>query len=290
MGGYFLNSEYLPLKAVLLCKPFFELSGAYNTKRALHKKRIDYLILNKEIQVIAGTYKKLGIRVHFMDPGWISGTDKRCAFNIMFARDIFFMTAKGGILSSMAAIVRRDETKYAQRSLKRLGVPVRQVFRDNATFEGADALWVNPRLVAVGVGNRTNESGFRQLKEVLKRDGVKCARLPAPRGTLHLLGTIQLINKNLALTRSGVDPRIEGFLKENKIKFVEIPEGNEVKNKQAFNFVTVAPKTVIMPALCPRTKILLRGHGVKVAAEVPITQLVNGGGGLACATGVLARA
>ncbi len=149
---------------------------------------------------------------------------------------------------------------------------------------------MNPGLVAVGVGNRTNEEGFRQVKRELRRDGVQCVRLPAPEGALHLLGALQFIDRSLALVRVGlVSPEIMVFLKKNRIKIIEIPENSEVKERQSLNFVTIAPRRIIMPAGCPRTKIIFKRHGIKVAAEISITQLIKGGGGIACTTGILAR-
>lgn len=44
-----------------------------------------------------------------------------------------------------------------------------------------------------------------------------------------------------------------------------------------------------MAAGCPETKQIYRNAGIEVVAELPILQLINGAGGLACATGILAR-
>jgi N-dimethylarginine dimethylaminohydrolase len=79
------------------------------------------------------------------------------------------------------------------------------------------------------------------------------------------------------------------LLKENKIKVIHIPENSEVRNRQAMNIVTIASRKVIMPAGCPQTKKIYERHGIKIAAEVKIPQLANGGGGLACSTAVLKR-
>ena len=128
------------------------------------------------------------------------------------------------------------------------------------------------------------------LKEALRKQGVKCARVPAPVGVLHLLGALQFVDSGLALVRTElVDAKIIGLLKKNKIIIVPIPESREIKAKYAMNFVTVAPKIIIMPAECPRTKRIYEDAGIKILAEVPSTQLGNGAGGLACATGVLLR-
>jgi N-dimethylarginine dimethylaminohydrolase len=290
MVNYFLDSEYLSLKTVLLCNPSFKTGNTYNPKKSLHLKKVDFVAMNEEFKEIIVLFKKFGIKSYLIDPQKMPHTSSRYLLNLMFTRDLFFLTPKGAIVSRMASFVRRGEVKYAQRALKKLGVPIRKVIQGRGAFEGADALWVSPRMIAIGVGNRTNSSGFKQVKEELSGDGIQCVRLPPSSGTPHLLGAVQIIDKNLAMVRMGlVKPQVVSFLRENRIGIIRIPENEEVKNKQAFNFVTVAPRKIIMPAACPRTKEIFQKHGVEVLADVFITQLINAGGGLACATGILAR-
>lgn len=290
MAAYSLDSEYLALKAVMLCKPSRKIESVHDPREVLYTEEIDSEILDKEYGKIIELYKKLKVKLCFIDSSRIKNTDCRYVFNLMFTRDLFFMTPSGAILSRMASGVRQDEIFYAKRALKENGVRIRKIIQGNATFEGADALWVTPRMVAVGVGNRTNEDGFRQIEEELKRDGIECVCLPVPKGTLHLLGALQFIDKNLVLVRTGlVSPMIISFLEKAGIRIIEVPENGEVKEKQALNFVTLAPKKIIMPACCPLTKKIFKRHGIEVVAEVCITQLINGGGGFACTAGILSR-
>jgi len=290
MFCYSVDSEYKPLKAVLLCRPHPKIENVDNPEEALHLAKINYTIIKKEFERIIKLYKKLKIKVSFIDPFKIKNTDERYVFNLIFARDHFFMTPAGAIMARMFSDIRRGEVKYAERTLKATGVCVRKVIQDSGTFEGADALWVNNRLVIVGVGNRTNLEGFRQIREELKQDRIRCIYVPAPQGVLHLLGALQFVDADLALVRADlIDPKIISLLKENKIKTIMLSENSETRKKHAMNFVTVAPRTVIMPAGCPQTKKIYEKSRIRIAAETPIPQLVRGGGGLACATGILAR-
>ena len=84
--------------------------------------------------------------------------------------------------------------------------------------------------------------------------------------------------------------RIRAILKAKRYAIVAVPETEEVSRRQGMNIVTIAPRTVIMPSGCPGLKALYLKAGLTIAAEVEISQLVNGAGGLACATGILARA
>lgn len=290
MFCYSVDSEYKPLKAVLLCKPHPKIGNVDNPKEALHLAKINYAIIEKEFEQIIKLYKKLKIKVSFIDPFKIENTDERYVLNLIFTRDHFFMTPAGAIMARMFSDIRRSEVKYAERTLKATGVRVRKVIQDSGTFEGADALWVNNRFVIVGVGNRTNLEGFRQIREELKQDRIKCICVPAPQGVLHLLGALQFVDAGLVLIRADlVDPKIINLLKENKIKIIMLSENSEVTKKHAMNFVTIAPRTVIMPAGCPQTKKIYEKSRIRIAAETLIPQLVRGGGGLACATGILAR-
>ena len=287
---YSVNSEYKHLKVVLLHKPGPEIEQVDNPTDVLHIRKVDYKRIEKEYEQIINLYKRLRIKVYLIDCNRIGGSDKRCLFNMMYTRDLLFMIPKGPIMAKMKFDVRRDEVKYAERALRSIGVHVRNTIEGEATFEGADALWVNSRLVVVGVGNRTNTEGFSQVRDELKIHGMDCVSVPAPRYTTHLLGVLQFVDSDLALVRVDLaDLEIIDLLKRNKIDIVNIPENDEVKERQAMNIVTVTPKEIIMPADCPKTRKIYRGCGIKIVAEVKINQLINGRGGLACATAVLDR-
>jgi N-dimethylarginine dimethylaminohydrolase len=102
---------------------------------------------------------------------------------------------------------------------------------------------------------------------------------------------VQIVDRNLALVRYEIiDPELIRFLKANGFAIVAIPENHEVMARQAMNIITIAPRTIVMTAGCPDTKRLYLNAGLKVAAEIEISQLINGAGGLACATGIIARA
>jgi hypothetical protein len=45
-----------------------------------------------------------------------------------------------------------------------------------------------------------------------------------------------------------------------------------------------------MPANCPRFEVFLEEKGIEIMGRVGTREIMNGGGGLACAVGVLRRA
>jgi N-dimethylarginine dimethylaminohydrolase len=210
---------------------------------------------------------------------------------MMYCRDLLFMTPQGAIISSMHADVRKEEVKYAERMLARNNIPVLHTISGSGRFEGADALWVNENSVLVGVGNRSNEEAFEQIKNILQKMNVSCVSLPSYQTkTQHLLGTVQIVDKDMVLIRYEItDKNVIHFFEERNFKVVKVPENIEVTTKQAMNIVTVSARNIIMTAGCPLTKKIFEDAGLKIAAELDFAQLINGAGGLACATGIVGR-
>lgn len=290
MLDYSVDSEYKPLKAVLLSRPHLQIDNIDNPKGVLHLAKIDYPAIESEFDRVVKLYKELKIRTFFIDPFKIKSVDKRCLFNLIFTRDHFLMTPRGAIMARMSSDIRRGEVKYAQEALRAAGISIRKAVSGRGTFEGADALWVTDKLVVVGVGNRTNAEGFRQIKEELEQDNIECARVPAPDGVLHLLGALQFVDVDTVLIRAElVAKEIIKFLKEIKMKIIMVSENAELRDKQAMNFVTIAPRKIIMPASCPQTKRIYENSQIKIAGEIQVSQFVCAHGGVGCITGILSR-
>lgn len=290
MTGWGVNAEYAPLTAVLLYRPGPEIDGYPVPAGIQHLAPISYQSLMSEYDSILSVFAAHGVTVHLIDATPLS-TDVWYRYNLMYCRDLFFMTPRGAILGHMANQTRAAEPEYAARALTAAGVPLLHAVSGAGTFEGADALWLREDLVLVGVGHRTNQAGYAQVAAVLKEQGVTCLPLPSHQTrTQHLLGTVQIVDRDLALVRHEItDSAVIRFLGEQGLDVVGVPERDEVLNRQAMNIVTVAPRTIIMTAGCPETRSQYEGAGLTVAAELQLTQLMRGAGGLACATGIVAR-
>ena len=285
-----VDSEYKTLRAVLLSRPCLEMGRVARPKDVLYAAGVDFDAVRRESARFSRLCEKFKITAKFIDPRRQENSGKDYAYNLVFTRDHFFMTPSGAILSKMGCAVRRDEVAYAQRALEAAGIFIRMKINGRGRLEGADALWITPRLVAVAVGNRTNAEGFRQIRKEFSRDGIACERVEAPRVALHLLGALQLVDKDLALARTGLlDPKIIDLLKGQKIDIINIPENPEVAKKHAMNFVTIAPRKIIMAQGCPQARKMFERAGIRIAAQAPAVQLARAGGGLACSVGILAR-
>lgn len=287
---YGVNSEYAKLTSVILYRPGLDIADYPEPRRIQHLAPINHNSLMLEYDAITARFESLGITVNMIDPTSIND-DRDYRYNMMYCRDLFLMTPYGAILANMANIGRRQEPLYAARTMKSLGIPLLHIVSGEGRFEGADALWLREDLVIVGVGNRTNHQGYLQIRDVLKQQGVDCVDLPSFQSiTQHLLGSVQIVDGDSVLVRHEIiDPHIIHFLRENAFKVVPVPENREVIRRQAMNIVTIAPRSIIMTANCPETRALYQKAGINIVGELELTELINGAGGLACATGIMAR-
>lgn len=278
---YRVNSEVARLKAVLLTWPSDELSFTGAPNDWLMAERPDLAAMRREAGAIAAFYESIGAAVH-----WIRARTAAPP-NLVFARDLVFMTPEGAVLARMAARQRAGEERLAAIALAEAGVPILATPRGNATLEGADVMWARPDLVLVGLGNRTNEAGFATVGRVLADQGVRCIGVALPASVQHLLGSINLLDHDLAVAYDAT-PSMREALAEAGIRTLDFVDVPEVTVARALNFVTVAPREIVMPANAPLTRTRLEAAGVR-CHELVVDQYLRAEGALGCLTGVLAR-
>ncbi|MBE9508514.1 MAG: amidinotransferase, partial [Chloroflexi bacterium] len=209
--------------------------------------------------------------------------------NTIFLRDLFFMTPEGAILARPASTVRAGEEVHVARRLADLGVPILRSVRGTGTFEGADALWVDESTVLLTTGLRTNDEGAAQVQGLLEEMGVEVVRVGLPYGAMHLLGTVNFADRDLAVAWPGrVSHRAVELLRARGFEVLWLPDEEEARQNMALNFVALGPRRVLMPAGCPRTRAVYQAAGIE-CVEVEIGELRKAAGGMGCLTGVLSR-
>jgi N-dimethylarginine dimethylaminohydrolase len=279
-----MRSEYKPLKSVLLHCPGQELKASLDPASV---QMIEPLDLEKAIaqhKDMARAYEKAGVKVHYLDTN--ASTVKP---NQMFMADLFFMTPSGAITARPASEVRAGEEMQAARSIAMLGIPILGSVHGHGTFEGADAMWIDDQTVMLGRGLRTNDEGARQVTMFLNSIGVNTMVVDLPFGSMHLMGMLRILDKDLAIawpTRLAV--RAVQILRNKGFHVAFISDIPEAMNGFSINGVTLGPRKILTAANNPNTQAFLEHLGVE-CVTVKVDELGKAAGAIGCLTGILER-
>lgn len=278
-----LSSEWAPLRQVLLHRPGPELAQVGDPDESLMLDRPDPDAMADEHDGMAEAYRAAGVTVHYVEP---AGTPPP---NQMFCADLMFMTPEGAVVGRPASIVRAGEERWIARRLADLGVPILRSIGGRGTFEGADALWLTPECVMVGIGIRTNPEGSDQLAHTLAEQGVEVIEVDLPHASMHLMGEIRIVDRDLVFVRRGRCPwRAVHALRDTGYEVRFFPSETEARRGMAHNFVVLGPRKILMPSGNPESRTAFQEAGIETV-EVPMGVLARAAGSVGCLTGIVER-
>jgi arginine deiminase len=278
-----VNSEWSALRKVLLHPPGDELINAPDPNSLQLLDLPSIKIAKDQHNAIVQAYRDADIQVNFVEPS------EEPSANLIFCADLFFMTPQGAILSRPASTVRAGEEIWVARRLADLGIPILKTLTKKATFEGADALWVNPKQVLIGRGLRTNDEGISQISSLLTEMDVEVIPVDLPVGTMHLMGILRFLDKDLVITWPyRIGWKAVETLKSSGYKILYIPDEVESTSEGALNFVTLGPKSILMADGNPNTQSFLESQGV-TCKTIRVDELLKAAGGIGCLTGIIER-
>ena len=277
------NSEWEPLREVVLHWPGAELNFSEPPDHQLMLARPDLDRLRRQTEGLVKAYEQAGVRVH------LTGLSEPPPPNFLFQRDLFWATPQGMVLARPAARQRAGEERFMAQVLAELAAPVIFHPHGRATFEGADALWLDPATVLVGSGVRTNREAVAQLRPLLTDIGVEVLEVTLPPGVQHLLGVVNFVDADLAVVNGGkTTTQLSELLALRGIRQIVLPPDAELTLGLGMNFVTLAPRQLLMPAGCPGIRARFRREGLEVL-ETEIGEYRKAAGGIGCLTGILRR-
>jgi arginine deiminase len=278
-----IASEWRPLSSVLLHRPGPELEEVDDPGGSLMLAPLDPGAVREQHDRMAEAYRAAGVAVHYVDP-----TDTPPP-NQMFCADLMVMTPSGAIVGRPASPVRAGEERWVARRLGDLGIPVLRTVSGTGVFEGADALWLDGGTTLVGRGLRTNEEGAAQVEATLAEMGVRTILVDLPHASMHLMGEIRIVDRDLAFVRRGRCPwRAVQALEAAGFQIRFFPSEEEARRGMAHNFVVLGPRRILMPAGSPRSQAAYEAAGVE-CVTVPVDQIARAAGGIGCLTAVLER-
>ncbi len=278
-----LRDEWSPLRAVLLHRPGAELAVA-DPDAAQLLEPVDPGRAAAEHDQLAEAYRDEGVAVRRVEPAG------RPTPNLMFCADLFVMTPEGAIVGRPASTVRAGEEVAVARRLADLGIPIVRTVRGHGTFEGADLMWLDATTALVGLGLRTNAEGAAQVAATLGEMGVRTVTVDLPWGAMHLMGTLRIPDRDLAVAWPGrLAIRAVEALRDRGYRVEFLPEGAAAERTTALNFVTLAPGRILMAEGYPVFERFFEKAGL-ACRTTPVAELRKAAGGIGCLTGILERA
>jgi len=276
-------TEWHPLRAVLLHRPGAEIEGLAEPLAVQMLAPPDPARARAQHDRLAAALRTAGVAVRLVEPTGAAPP------NLMFVADLLFMTPEGAILGRPASTVRAGEERLVARRLAELGVPILRAIRGGGTFEGADAMWLDPGTVLLATGRRTNAAGAAQVASMLAELGVAVIRTPLPPRSMHLMGLLRIVDRDLAFGWPGaVPPAAAAALRARGVALLEPPPGPELDDGRALNFVTLGPRRILMPDGNPVTRTFLERAGIE-CLTTEVTELAKAAGAIGCLTGILER-
>ena len=251
--------------------------------------------------------------------------------NLYFTRDPFACIGEGVSLNAMYSPTRRRETIYGQYILKYHPdfagqVPFYYRREDPFSIEGGDILNLSPRLLAVGISQRTTPEAIEILARNIFRDETAGIRtilaldIPNLRAFMHLdtvltqvdrdtftvhpeiLGSLRVYRMtsggrdSLQVTeRTGtLEEILAGEMGLPRVKLIRCGGGDRVASEReqwndGSNTLCIAPGKVVVYDRNYVTNAILRDNGIQVL-EMPSSELSRGRGGPRCMSMPLRRA
>jgi len=279
-----IENEWAPLKSVLLHRPGSELAASADNYNAVQMLApLDIGRAQAQHDQIAEAYRQQGVAVHYVRPDGAGNP------NQMFCADLMVMTPHGAILARPASTVRAGEERWVARRLSDLGIPIIGIMTGSATFEGADLMWLSPSIVMIGRGLRTNQAAIDQITSMLSHHKVTVQAFDMPFGTMHFMGMVRIVGRDLAVAwpRRAPHGAVE-LLRANGYEVIFPPDLEELRQGHAFNIVTLRNRVILMAAANPNTQAFYASHGVECLTAT-VDELGKASGAVGCLTGILHR-
>ncbi len=268
------------LKKVLVSKPEFLKPAPINEIAKKWKDTtMDVDIMLREHEEFVRCYEACGVEVEYLE----ADADRP---NSVFSRDFGGCVKEGYILGNFKLDMRYKEHVDYERRMKALGIPkIGEVKK--GLFEGGDFMFMNEHWVAIGMADRTDEAGLREIKMILEPLGYEVTGVPLKKEYLHLDMCFNLVDDNLAVTYAdGLPEDFKALLKERGIELITVEE--EAIFKHGCNLQALGDHKVLSLKQNVSVNEQLREHGMDVI-EMDITEILKAGGGPHCMTFPLYR-
>lgn len=273
----YVSNATNPLEKVIVCSPKYYVFNAINeiTKSWMEKGETEENdLMVKEWETMIQAYKDNGVEV--------VEVEANPEYEVMtFARDFGAMVKEGAIIGKFRHPARQVETELYEAKLKELGVPI--VARCNAgCFEGGDFFMIDEHTLAFGLVDRTDRAGVDNLREQLMKFGYTVVGVPLAPEYLHLDMAFNIVADKVCIAATEVLPFwFINMLKRRDFTIIDVPK--ELIFKHGCNVQALGNNKVLGIKNNRTVNEDMRAVGLEVI-ELPLEQILKGGGGPHCMT------
>jgi len=211
--------------------------------------------------------------------------------NQCYTRDHGFMTPHGAVIGNPDP-PRMYEEFFTMRRLLELDIPIIFKVYGSGRMEGGDVMYLDDETLLVGLGYRTNVTGYEQIKATLENWVIDHV-VPVPLGSdiMHLDGVFNIASKTVAAVYpKAVPAEFIKFVEDKGFDIIHVPE--EEYNTLGTNWLCLGPEKILFidgeEKMNISTRKALEKHGIDViSAKIPV--LLGGEGGPRCMTMPLLR-
>lgn len=276
MTPYGTCDEYSRLRTVIMCPPvYFEIKTPINRVQAKwHRlgRGPDPVERMRQYQEVKDVLIKRDVNV------WEIPPSEKFTYQV-FTRDAGVVAETGAVIGRFKFDARAGEEREAAEMLGR-HIRIAHQCQAPGVFEGGDFMFLNSHCAYIGIGDRTDEGAYEQLK----------ARIPAlelhpvylPEGFLHLDVVLNIISPDTAL--AFVDALPDAILKHlasSGIRILPVPKSEQ--ETMGTNGLSIGDHTVVTASCNRSTNDMLRQNGFRTV-EIEMSEIIKGGGGPRCMT------
>jgi dimethylargininase len=192
--------------------------------------------------------------------------------NSVFARDAGLVTPRGYIKLRLGLPSRRGEEDWMASALEKLGTRRLGTIEPPGTVEGGDVI-IAGKTAFVGLSERSNRSGVRQLSRFLMGMDYEVRILTLPVPHLHIGGAMSVVGPGTVVCCRKIFPK--GFFAGFEVIEIPCPEATSA------NVIALGNNHVIVEKGCPGAAEALKKSGFKVQL-LDLCEFVKGRGGPTC--------
>ncbi len=243
-------------------------------------QEIDEQLVLQEFYQLQNLYQQLGVTTNVL-------TTTKKSPHMMFARDLGGCVKEGYVLGKFKYGIRQTESVEFKTYLEQLAIPLLGEIEGEGLFEGGDFAFLNEQTIAVGLLDRTNESGFAQLQTILEPLGYSLHAVRMKPEYLHLDMCFNLVTEDTAIGfKKGLSTEFLNLLERLGIELIEGKEADIFRH--GYNVQALGENRVLSLAQNKKINAQMRAKGIEVY-DVHLSETLKLGGGIHCMTFPLKR-